>query len=106
MFVLSGSWFLHVVILLGTIASLGNAYKYFNEAQGRDLHHYDVRFFRGRVSAEKRAETLGELIVAFLDIMDSEGIVTWLAHGTLMGWYWNGRSLPWYVGSYLPPIDC
>ena len=106
MFVLSGSWFLHVVILLATIASLGNAYKYFDEPRGKDLHHYDVRFFRGRVSAEKRAETLSELIVAFLDIMDSEGIVTWLAHGTLMGWYWNGHSLPWYVRSYLRPVNC
>jgi hypothetical protein len=105
MFVLSGSWFLRVAILLATIAPLGNAYKYYNEAQGKDLHHYDVRFFRGRVSAEKRAETLGELIVAFLDIMASEGIVAWLAHGTLMGWYWNGHALPWYLGSYLWPVN-
>lgn len=106
MFALSGSWFLHVVILLAIIAPFGNAYKYFHEAVGRDLHHYDVRFFRGRVTAEKRAETLSELIVAFLDIMASEGIVTWLAHGTLMGWYWNGRALPWYVGSILRPVNC
>ena len=99
MVILSGSWFLHVVILLAMIASLGNASKYFNEPQGRDLYHYDVRFFRETVPAEKRAETLGELIIAFLEIMESEGIVTWLAHGTLLGWYWNGHALPWYVGS-------
>jgi LicD family len=97
MFVLSRSWLPHVVIVLAMLASLSNAYKYFNEPRGRGLHHYDVRYFRGRVSAEKRAETLSELIVAFLDIMESEGIVTWLAHGTLMGWFWNGHALPWYL---------
>ena len=97
MFGLSGSWFLHVVILFATIATLGDAYKYFNEPHGRALQHYDVRYFRGRISAEQRAVTLSQLIVAFLDIMESEGIVTWLAHGTLMGWYWNGHPLPWYV---------
>jgi len=94
-FLLSKCIFIHVVILLAAIVSLGQAYKYFDEPRGRDLQHYDARYFRGRVSAEKRAQTLSELIVAYLDIMEAEGIVTWLAHGTLMGWYWNGHTLPW-----------
>src|SRR5271170_477222 len=97
MFVLSGYWFLHVVVLLATIVSTTSARKYFDEPKGAGLSHYDARYFRGKVSSEKRAETLSELIVAFLDIMQSEGIVVWLAHGTLMGWYWNGHALPWYV---------
>jgi hypothetical protein len=97
MSVLSGSWLPHLVILLAMFASLSSAYKYFKEPRGRELHHYDARYFRGRVSAEMRAETLSQLIVAFLEIMESEGIVAWLAHGTLMGWYWNGQALPWYL---------
>jgi hypothetical protein len=92
---LSASWFVHVVTLLAAIAPVIDAYKYFDEPRGKDLHHYDARYFRGRVTPEKRSETLRELIVAFLDIMESEGLVTWLAHGTLMGWYWNGHPLPW-----------
>ena len=24
-----------------------------------------------------------------------ETVETWLAHGTLLGWWWNGRTLPW-----------
>jgi 1,4-dihydroxy-2-naphthoate octaprenyltransferase len=95
MFLLSKLNFLHVVIQLVTLASLASANKYFDEPRGKDMHHYDARFFRGRVTAEKRADTLSQLIVAFLDIMDSEGIVVWLAHGTLLGWYWNGHALPW-----------
>lgn len=97
MFILSGSRLLHVVFLLATIVPICRAYKYFSEPQGLGLHHYDARYFRGRVSSENRAETLSELIVAFLDIMESEGIVAWAAHGTLLGWFWNGRTLPWYT---------
>jgi len=93
---LSALWFLHVFALLVALAPV-HAYKYFDEPRGKGLHHYDARYFRGQVSPEKRSETLSELIVAFLDIMDSEGIVVWLAHGTLMGWYWNGHPLPWYL---------
>ena|SRR2546423_11358132 len=93
---LSGRWLLHVAVLLAAAIPLSSAYKYFDEPRGRDLQHYDARYFRGRVSAEQRTQTLSELIVAFLDIMETEGIVTWLAHGTLLGWYWNGHTLPWY----------
>lgn len=91
---LSRRWVLHAV-LLSWILQFTCAYKYFTEPKGRDLHHYDARYFRGKISAAKRADALGELIVAFLDIAESEGMVAWLAHGTLMGWYWNGHSLPW-----------
>lgn len=96
-FLVSGQLLLHVVILLATIFPFSHAYKYFDEPRGRGLEHYDARYFRGKVSAESRTETLSELIVAFLDIMETEGIVTWLAHGTLLGWYWNGHTLPWYT---------
>jgi hypothetical protein len=96
MFLLPGSWLLRLVILLTVHASFSSAYKYFDESRGKDLSHYDVRFFRGNLSADERSRTLSGLIVAFLDVMESEGIVTWLAHGTLMGWYWNGHALPWY----------
>jgi LicD family len=87
----------YVSIFLTAIASFVHSYKYFMEAEGRGLSHYDKRYFKRRVPQEKRAETLSELIVAYNDIMEAEGIVTWLAHGTLLGWYWNGHVLPWYL---------
>jgi LicD family len=90
-----GEIFRYMILLLAVAVSVVSSYKYFEEPRGRDLEHYDARFFRGKVSAEKRLESLSGLIVAFLDIMEAEGIVTWLAHGTLLGWYWNGHSLPW-----------
>jgi LicD family len=93
---LSASSFTHVVCLLAILSPVVDAFKYFQEPRGQGLHHYDARYYRGRVAPENRADTLSELIVAFLEIMETEGIVVWLAHGTLMGWYWNGHALPWY----------
>jgi len=90
------SMFADVVLLLVILSPFVDAYKYFQEPRGGGLHHYDARFYREKVAPEKRADTLSELIVAFLEIMESEGVVVWLAHGTLMGWYWNGLALPWY----------
>src|ERR1700737_255054 len=98
-FLQSKLWLLQVAILLAALSQLAVGYKYFDEPRGEHLAHYDARYFRREVSPEERASVLTELTVSFLDIMESEGIVTWLAHGTLMGWYWNGLTLPWYVSS-------
>ncbi|RSM16483.1 hypothetical protein CEP52_000145 [Fusarium oligoseptatum] len=27
--------------------------------------------------------------------MDNHGAETWIAHGTLLGWWWNGQIMPW-----------
>lgn len=35
------------------------------------------------------------MIRAYLSTMRALGYETWLAHGTLLGWWWNGQSLPW-----------
>ncbi|RFU33386.1 hypothetical protein B7463_g2951, partial [Scytalidium lignicola] len=71
--------------------------KYFNEPGGGDiLGHYDVRYFPGEaVSYEKRADTLHHLIRAYLTTFREKNIETWIAHGTLLGWWWNGKILPW-----------
>ncbi|KAK7921650.1 hypothetical protein PG985_009672 [Apiospora marii] len=59
-----------------------NTTKYFHEpGGGLELGHYDARFFQGQVPYEEhRAELHAE---------------TWLAHGTLLGWWWNGQIMPW-----------
>lgn len=67
-------------------------YKYFHEP-GRDdiLGHYDVRYFTEPVSAEERAETLTHMIRAYLNFFNENELETWIAHGTLLGWWWNGK---------------
>jgi LicD family len=94
----------YLALFIIAVAPFAQGYKYFKEPEGRGLSHYDARYYRRRVTQDKRAETLRELIVAFNDIMEAEGIVTWLAHGTLLGWFWNGRVLPWYLT--IDPESC
>lgn len=70
--------------------------KYFHEPGGDDiLGHYDARYFHGVVSYEERTDTLTHLIRAYLGFFREQGLDTWIAHGTLLGWWWNGKMLPW-----------
>lgn len=67
--------------------------------------HFDWRFFREFKTVEQKQETLHRMLRAWLDFTDREGIITWLAHGTLLGWYWNGMSMPWdFDGDVQMPI--
>ncbi|EEP78779.1 hypothetical protein UREG_03625 [Uncinocarpus reesii 1704] len=75
------------------------ANKYFHEP-GRDdiLGHYDLRYFKGVVTYEQRTDTLTHMVAAYLKFFRERGLDTWIAHGTLLGWWWNGRPaeiLPW-----------
>ncbi|KAI0843308.1 LicD family-domain-containing protein [Hypoxylon sp. FL0890] len=70
--------------------------KYFYEAGGSmELGHYDARYFRGEVPYEAHGPALRHLIRSWLMIARELGVETWLAHGTLLGWWWNGRVMPW-----------
>lgn len=76
--------------------------KYFHEPVGHErgaddrLGHYDVRYFHGMVTEEERAESLHHMIIAYLNFFRQNDLETWIAHGTLLGWWWNGE-----VGSFL-----
>jgi phosphorylcholine metabolism protein LicD len=35
------------------------------------------------------------MIRAYLKFFKDQGLDTWIAHGTLLGWWWNGKRLPW-----------
>ncbi len=70
--------------------------KYFNEPGGSlELGHYDIRYFQGKVAYEEHRPALRHLIRSYLTVFKDLGIETWLAHGTLLGWWWNGRIMPW-----------
>ncbi|KAI0429803.1 LicD family-domain-containing protein [Xylaria sp. FL1042] len=70
--------------------------KYFHEP-GWDLEsgHYDARYFKGKVPYEQHRPVLRHLIRSYLTTFKALGIETWLAHGSLLGWWWNGRIMPW-----------
>lgn len=67
-------------------------YKYFSEPGNDDyLGHYDARFFKGLVSNAERSQTLTHMTRAYLNFFSEAGLDTWIAHGTLLGWWWNGK---------------
>lgn len=66
--------------------------KYFHEPGGDDIMgHYDTRFFHGVVSYDERTDTLTHMIRAYLGFFRENNLETWIAHGTLLGWWWNGK---------------
>ncbi|KAK6361676.1 hypothetical protein TWF730_005390 [Orbilia blumenaviensis] len=69
--------------------------KYFREPGVAAAGHYDGRFYIGFVTDIERQRTLRHLIRAWLQWTQNQGIETWLAHGTLLGWWWNNQILPW-----------
>lgn len=70
--------------------------KYFHEPGGDDLlHHYDIRYFQKIVTDEERQDTLRHLVRAYLLTFDYIGVETWIAHGSLLAWYWNGKVCNW-----------
>ncbi|KAF3000821.1 hypothetical protein E8E13_006620 [Curvularia kusanoi] len=70
--------------------------KYFHEPGGDNtLGHYDKRYFHGVVSDEERRDTQKHMMRAYLDFFRANNLDTWIAHGTLLGWWWNGQRLPW-----------
>ncbi|KAI9780287.1 MAG: hypothetical protein M1816_003129 [Peltula sp. TS41687] len=78
------------------VSPIGEEPKYFHEAGEKDtLGHYDQRFFKRIDSDEDRRSTLQHLMRAYLKFFRERNIETWIAHGTLLGWWWNEKLLPW-----------
>ncbi|PSK60434.1 Protein MNN4 [Elsinoe australis] len=67
--------------------------KYFHEAHFH--HHYDGRFAKSEVPYAERRETLIALIQSYLATMNEIGAETWIMHGSLLGWWWNKKIMPW-----------
>lgn len=73
--------------------------KYFNEAH---LHnnprgfHYDWRFYKkAKYTSFEQKAILHRTARAWLRFCRSTALTSWLAHGSLLGWYWNGMNFPW-----------
>ncbi|KAN0110199.1 LicD family domain containing protein [Hyaloscypha variabilis] len=71
--------------------------KYFHEpGASNEQSHYDIRYYAGApVTYEERGDSLHHLIRSYLTVFRERNIETWIAHGTLLGWWWNGKIMPW-----------
>lgn len=77
----------------------GGPPKYFTEARLLTNllgDHYDWRFFNGVIyGSYEQTLILHRMVRAWLSFTRKNGIVTWVAHGSLLSWYWNGIAFPW-----------
>lgn len=77
----------------------GGPPKYFAESRliGTNIgDHYDWRFFNGILfGTVEQSLTLHRLVRTWLSFTRKNGITTWIAHGSLLSWYWNGMAFPW-----------
>lgn len=55
------------------------------------LAHYDRRYFSGIVTDAERTDTQVHMVRAYLSFFRERKLETWIAHGTLLGWWWNGK---------------
>lgn len=73
--------------------------KYFTEVKLFDTaigDHYDWRFFGGvKLFSFEQNAALHRMTRAWLSFCRKQGITTWMAHGSLLSWYWNGFAFPW-----------
>ncbi|KAH9862795.1 hypothetical protein J1614_010888 [Plenodomus biglobosus] len=67
--------------------------KYFNEAKFDA--HYDGRFAATELPLETRTWHLRLLLKTYIETMERIGVRTWIMHGCLLGWFWNGKIMPW-----------
>ena len=67
--------------------------KYFHESTFHP--HYDGRFGDKVLEAQERLPHLTDLIRTFLATAADIGVEVWLMHGSLLGWWWNQKILPW-----------
>ncbi|KAF1955115.1 hypothetical protein CC80DRAFT_356160, partial [Byssothecium circinans] len=67
--------------------------KYFHESTFHP--HYDGRFAYTILPPSTRLPHLRALIRSYLSTMRDLGAETWIMHGSLLGWWWNRRIMPW-----------
>lgn len=57
--------------------------------------HYDGRFASTELPHHTRLFHMRLMLKSYIETMDRIGVRTWLMHGCLLGWWWNGRIMPW-----------
>lgn len=68
-------------------------YKYFSEIGG--CGHYDARYFKRFLSLGEIQPVLKELFREWHAFSQGRNVTYFLAHGTLLGWWWGRQILPW-----------
>ncbi|ROV99290.1 hypothetical protein VSDG_03942 [Cytospora chrysosperma] len=67
--------------------------KYFHESMFHP--HYDGRFAEKALSYNEQKSALKNLVQTYLWTFSDLGVETWLMHGSLLGWWWGKKIMPW-----------
>lgn len=67
--------------------------KYFHESTFNP--HYDGRFAEDVLPNDIRLVHLRTLTRTYLSTMHDLGVLTWIMHGSLLGWWWSRSIMPW-----------
>jgi hypothetical protein len=73
--------------------SYTNPTKFFHESTFSQ--HYDGRFASTELPHHTRLFHMRLMLKSYIETMDRIGVRTWLMHGCLLGWWWNGHIMPW-----------
>ncbi|KAK7217998.1 hypothetical protein V2G26_006001 [Clonostachys chloroleuca] len=68
-------------------------YKYFHESKLNS--HYDSRFMKYQYKEDYQKVLIRGLVQTYLSTFRSLGIQTWLMHGSLLGWWFGRKIMPW-----------
>ncbi len=74
--------------------------KHFHEVDIRGFNEYgshcDWRFYKTIINNRgDHKAMISHMLRTWLKFTMNEGLSTWIAHGSLLGWYWNGMTMPW-----------
>lgn len=69
--------------------------KYFNEVECQ--RHVDIRYYDDDLLYDQkfRLDTFRDMLEAWADFLVQNDVPAWISHGTLLGWFWNKKILPW-----------
>lgn len=57
--------------------------------------HYDRRFTKKILAPAAQRDAIRVLVQTYLSTFRDLGVQTWLMHGTLLGWWWGKKIMPW-----------
>lgn len=63
--------------------------------QPLSTHTNQLSFADHQLNYIERKRDLSNLMQTYLQTFSDIGAETWINHGTLLGWWWNRRILPW-----------
>lgn len=82
----------------GPHSSTDPRHRYFKEGsllKLPNLAHYDVRFYHSKLAPLDRLAILHRIVRSWFRFTNLAEMDTWLAHGSLLGWFFNGLIMPW-----------